>query len=527
MRPNIILFYPRLGWMDAFILDLPLSVVYAAFDCQKNGIDVRIIDQRIEGKAWRESLLAAIDSETILVGFSAMSGNPILHALEATRLVKHHHPTLATVWGGMHVTICPDEAMREPSIDFIVRGLGSLPMFQLTRCLWKGEGNLQDILGLGWKENGHIRLNEMACTAEYPPLGELRFEGLPMDRYTRFNYKDRVYSLFTSFGCPHNCRFCFAPIFWKGIKGRRWFPYAPEDVVEHVVDMVARYKVGYISLLDENFFMDLRRAEKILSDIYDRGVRVNWGIRGARIDDLDRMSDAMYALMVKVGVRQIMIGAESGSPRVLRELMKKGITPEQTIRVNKRLSQFPSITPSYNFLSGLPNETEEDMFLSVDLILQLMEDNPQASFSGMNQFIPFPGSELFNSCVEHGFTPPDTLEKWAVVDTHYNQSPAVWLDTKTHATLNAIQAALMFADRKVERELGGAGQGTGASNSRGLVLGALFSLIILGARLYRPIALFRLRRKFFKFPIDYMLIRLASSVVGKISSLGKQGAAER
>jgi len=523
LNANVVLFYPRLGWMDAFILDLPLSVIYAAHDCQKNGIEVRIIDQRIEGKAWQESLLAAIDSQTVLVGFSAMSGNPILHALEATRLVKQHHPKLATVWGGMHVTICPHEAIREPDIDFIICGLGSLPMYQLASYLATGEGDLAAIEGLGWKENGEVRQNPMGCKAEYPPLGELRLDGLPMGRYTRFNYKDTVYSLFTSFGCPHNCRFCFAPIFWKGITGRRWFPYDPDDVIEHVVGMVEKYKVGYISLLDENFFMDLKRAEKILRAVHERGVRAIWGIRGARIDDLDRMSDEMYELMVKVGVRQIMIGAESGSPRVLKHLMKKGITPEQTIRVNQRLSRFPSISPSYNFLSGLPGETVEDMYMSVDLILQLMQDNPQASFSGMNQFIPFPGSELYDSCVAHGYSPPDTLDKWALVDTHYNQGKVCWLDSKTHETLNAIQAALMFADKKAERELGGGGADDGRpKTSRGLTLNLLFKLIIFGARLYRPVALFRLRHKFFRFPLDYKLIRFASTIMSKISALQKQ-----
>lgn len=521
MNANIVLFYPRLGWMDAFILDLPLSVLYAAHDCQKNGIEVRIIDQRVEGKAWQENLLAAIDEQTLLVGFSAMSGNPIVHALEGTRLVKKHHPGLATVWGGMHVTICPHEAIREPDIDYIICGLGSLPMYQLALRLATGEGDFASIPGLGWKNSGEIRLNPLGTAADYPPLAELRFDGLPMDRYTRFNYKDTVYSLFTSFGCPHNCRFCFAPIFWKGIKGRRWFPYDADDVIEHIVTMVEKYKVGYISLLDENFFMDLKRAEKILRGVHERGVRAIWGIRGARIDDLDRMSDGMYELMVEVGVRQIMIGAESGSPRVLKDLMRKGITPEQTVRVNRRLTRFPSITPSYNFLSGLPGETVEDMYMSVDLILQLMQDNPKAGFSGMNQFVPFPGSELYDSCVRHGYSPPDSLDEWAMVDTHYNQNTVCWVDPQTQKTLQAIQAALMFADNKAERELGAAAGEGPERSSRGGVLRLLFKLIILVSRLYRPIALFRLRHKFFKFPLDYKLIRLASTIMGKISALQK------
>ena len=89
-QQNIVLFYPRLGWMDTFILDLPLSLVYVGNTCRKNGIEVRMFDQRVEGKSWKAKFLKLIDDDTILVGFSCMTGSPIIHALEATRCVKEH-----------------------------------------------------------------------------------------------------------------------------------------------------------------------------------------------------------------------------------------------------------------------------------------------------------------------------------------------------------------------------------------------------------------------------------------------------
>ena len=41
-QQNIVLFYPRLGWMDTFILDLPLSLVYVGDTCRKHGLEVRM-----------------------------------------------------------------------------------------------------------------------------------------------------------------------------------------------------------------------------------------------------------------------------------------------------------------------------------------------------------------------------------------------------------------------------------------------------------------------------------------------------
>lgn len=508
---NIVLFYPKLGWMDVFVLDLPLSVIYLAHRCQQEGIDVRIVDERVHGNAWPKAIDKAIDENTLLAGFSVMSGGPILNALEASKYVKEKYPDLPTAWGGMHVSICPESTLDSPLVDYIQCGLGSESLYLLAQHLFDGSVNKEDIPGLGWEENGEQKINPQSSLPTYAPLDELDYSCLDMKNYTRFNYNENVYTLFTSFGCPHQCRFCFAPLFWKDIKGKRWFPYDVDTVVDHIVKVVKKNNIGYISLLDENFFLDLKRAEKIFRGLLDNGVKVRWGIRGARIDDMDRMDDDFLNLMIEVGVEQIMIGAESGSQRML-DLVKKGIKVEQTLRVNRKFARFPQLKPSYNFLSGIPGETVEDLHKSVELIVQLTDENPNASFSGMNQFIPFPGSELYDECVKGGYKEPETLEDWALIDTHYNNMATPWNTPELESTLHSIQAALMFADEKTERELSGDGK-------RGFVLNSLFKFIAFGARVYRPVARYRLRKRFFKFPIDYYMIKLASTVLSKVRSL--------
>lgn len=508
---NIVLFYPKLGWMDVFVLDLPLSVIYLAHECQQNGIEVRIIDQRVHGNKWHKHLDDAIDQNTLLAGFSVMSGAPILNALEATKHVRKNSPDIPIVWGGMHVSICPSSVLESPMVDYIQCGLGSTSLYLLAQHLFDGSVAKESIPGLGWTVEGQQFINPESNLPVYAPLDELNFGSLDMSHYTRFNYDENVYSLFTSFGCPHQCRFCFAPIFWKNTKGKRWFPYDTDKVITHLIGVIKKYNIGYISILDENFFLDLKRARQVFEAIRDHGINVRWGIRGARIDDLDRADNDFIQLMVDIGVEQIMIGAESGSQRML-DLMKKGIKVEQTIRVNQKLARFPQIKPSYNFLSGIPGEQVEDLYQSAELIVRLGDDNPNASFSGMNQFIPFPGSELYEECINGGYKEPQTLEEWALIDTHYNNMATPWNTPELESTLHSIQAALMFADKKTERELSGDGK-------RGPVLNTLFKCIALGAKMYRPIARYRLRNRFFKFPIDYHLIKFASSILSKVKSL--------
>ena len=519
--PNIVLFYPRLGWMDTFVTDIPLSLIYVAHECQKNGIEVRILDQRILGQEWSKALCSAIDSETVLVGFSVMSGSPISHALNATKVVKEFNPNIPIVWGGVHVTLCHESVINDKHIDYIIRGLGSIPLYKLVRFLTNKGGSLEEIEGLGWKNNANeICINSMPCEVSYAPLSELCIDNIDLSRYMRFTYTEKVYAFFSSFGCPHKCRFCFAPIFWKDVKGRKWFPYAAKDVIEHITEVVRRYNIGYLSLLDENFFLDLKRSEEIFRGLLANDIHVRWGIRGARIDDLYRMDKKFLSLLDEIGVEQIMIGAESGSPRML-EIMRKNISVEQIVEVNKKLSMFPKIKPSYNFISGIPGETVADMYQSVDLILQMMKDNHNASFSGMNQFIPFPGSELYEKCKEYGYEEPLSLDGWAKVDTHYHRGMSPWLDRKTEDTLHSIQAALMFVDNKVARELLGESEdgSSRANESRGMVVDFLYHLIIFCSKLYKPIARFRLRHHYFGMPIDYKLIKFATVLMSRASML--------
>jgi len=508
---NIVLIYPKLGWMDTFITDPPLSLLYAAHECQKNGIDVRIIDQRILGDNCYKSIQSAITDDTLLVGFSVMSGSPILHALEISKYIKEHYPSIPVVWGGVHVTICPDSVLDSKYVDFIQCSVGSHSLYLLARYLFDGNVRLDEIPGLGWLDGDIRNINPYPNHLSYCRLNEIDLSLVNLSDYKRFNYSENVYSLFTSFGCPHKCRFCFSPIILKNVKGKHWIPYEAEDVIKHIVEIVQKYNIGYVSILDDNFFLDISRAKKILTGVYEKGVNVRWGIRGVRIDDLDKMDKDLLSHLAKVGVEQMMIGAESGSQRVLN-MIDKRICVEQIIRVNRKLSDFQQLIPSYNFLAGIPGETIEDLYLSVDLILQLHNENKNASFSGMNQFIPFPGSELYNECIKRGYVEPEKIEEWALIDTHYNNAQIPWVSPEYENILHSIQAALMFIDNKADRELSG-------KNNRKYIIDWIYSIIILSSRIYRPIAQYRLKNKYFKFSYEYLLIKYAARIMAKLQQL--------
>ena len=57
---KILLVYPPLGFVGSYVIHPPLSLVYLASQCVKNGINVEIFDCRII-RGWHQKLIGKID----------------------------------------------------------------------------------------------------------------------------------------------------------------------------------------------------------------------------------------------------------------------------------------------------------------------------------------------------------------------------------------------------------------------------------------------------------------------------------
>jgi len=44
---------------------------------------------------------------------------------------------------------------------------------------------------------------------------------------------------------------------------------------------------------------------------------------------------------------------------------------------------------------------------------RLKEENPRAVIWKINQYTPYPGTELFDLAIQNGFKPPEKFEEWS------------------------------------------------------------------------------------------------------------------
>jgi radical SAM superfamily enzyme YgiQ (UPF0313 family) len=480
---KIILLQPRCGKYDMYIRDLPLSLIcLATLLYHMDEYSVTIIDQRTDPD-WQAHLEKELQDDILMVGITAMTGEPIKHALELAEFVREKSDR-PIVWGGIHPTIMPEQTLRNEYVDYVISGKGEFAIVELAEFL-KGKRAIEDVSGLVYQgPDERIYRNPPAETFDWEMIPRIPYELVDHTKYYRSGFEGRVVSVLTSRNCPYRCAFCYNSSLKKE---ERWTAEPVELTKQNLKTLFERFNPDYISFIDDDFFFDQGRAREILEYIREQKWSVKIGFRGARVNELLQLDNAFFDLMVEVNTRHINIGVESGSPEVLKKL-RKGITPDMVVELNQRFRHYPSLIPLYNFFSGTPEETLEDIRKSTDLVLQLIRENPYCQISGFHQYTPYPGSTLYEIAKKYGFKEPDTLDGWSTMQLENNAKNCPWINKKRLKLLNIIYTTVYFVDNKY--------------NIYFLKKSVLHRLIYPLVLVYRKFARLRLRHHLTFFPIE-------------------------
>lgn len=499
---DLLLIYPPLGSFDEIVRDIPLSLIYAATDSVKQGYGVRILDLRLQQGKWKERVDEVLQQGCSLVGLSVMTGNPIRTSLAISKYIKERSP-VPIVWGGPHPTILPAQTLENEFIDFIIRDWGSRSLCALLRHLKNESVSREDILGLGYKEKGKIVLNPPHCRFEVLDYRDLPYHLVDINgtQYNRLSNGEVIFPIFTALGCPYQCSFCMSPAVYAKIQGKKWIPLSEDYVIGHIESIRQRYPFQRLQIYDDDSFIDLDRMANLLEECirrgFHRGLKIDF--RGARVNELDRMDDDYLRLLTRAHVEVLAIGVESGSERTL-ERMKKGITVEQIIRVNRKLARFPTLRPHYNFFCGVPGETYEDLLQTKELLLQLLKEHPGAYLGVGADWKPLPGSVMTDVAVkEYGLRLPQNLMEWASIDS-FDARKIVhpWYTPSFNRMIKLLQIAGALLDNKVpdfHRQMG--------------ILGFILFLLRI---LYLPFLKARLRYNFTFILVEYELKKILFSL---------------
>lgn len=510
---DALLIYPTMGNLGNMVVDLPLSIIYAATDSVKAGYDVGLVDLRCEQEDWRIVLRPLLAKKPRLVGISVMTGIPLKNARDIALFIKADYPGIPVVWGGPHVTVLP-ETIDEQYLDFLIRGYGSVPLKLLLDELAADQPDFSRVPGLSWRDNGAVVHNDRPTTHESISFRDLPYHLLDITGpgYQRAYLGRRVFPMFTAIGCPYRCSFCVHPTIYRVIAGKKWLPYPEEEVLDHMQFLKERHGASHLCIIDDTSFPDIERMRRIFNGVIERKLDLILEFRGARINEIDRMDDDFLELMADAGGRMIMVGVESCSDRILK-VMQKGITAEQIIRVNRKLARHPRITAHYNLIYGTPGETYDDLVATKNVVLKMIEDNKNAYFGFGGDWKPIPGSKMLDMAkAEYGFEEPRTMDEWIAMDSSEFKDKIrhPWYSNRHNNLIKMLQVTSFVIDDKLIKET--------KENKR-----LVFRIIRLLSSLYKPVAKFRLKHDLHQCFIEYDLWVLAMKLLPFVTGSRNKG----
>ncbi len=388
-----------------------------------------------------------------MLGMSVMPGPQVADALAVGREVRRRARDVTIVWGGYFPTQHPEPCLREPTINYVLRGYGERPFLDLIEQLGNGHAALGSVAGLcrrgtnGVSDLMATRLDERHVMLQNPradppdpnQLPEFPYHRIDMAAYARPTYLGRrTLSHHSSVGCPFTCNYCAV----TGLAGGRYHAETAERTAAVVARLVQEFGADSIQFYDNNFFVDQRRTVEICELI--RPLRLRWWAEG-RMDTLLKWSDQTWRAMADSGLAMIFMGAEAATDERLRRMHRGGtIRAGDTLDMAERCARY-GIIPEFSFVMGSPPEPAADIRTTLSLVRRIKRANPRSEII-LYLYTPVPvDGELFSAVQGCGFQFPATLDEWASdrwVSFIQRRSEMPWLPRGIHAYLRGFELTL-------------------------------------------------------------------------------------
>ncbi|MEU2248153.1 radical SAM protein [Streptomyces sp. NPDC019224] len=394
------------------LTDYTLPVIgmgYIATYAKLAGHNVGLLDAEAHGLGVEETIQLANAAGPRWCGLNLLAPTYELSA----RIAAGLNEDIRLIVGGHHAKAAPESVLVDPRMSrltALVVGEGETRV----AALLDDPARRAELPGVMWRDR---LLGTTAEGIEHDParvghwlspdingLPMLDRAFLPQDPYLAGDGR-REANMVGARGCPYDCWFCGAAVSKNPdltIRTR-----TPENILTEMHQLADGQGVSAFRFVDD-LFLGARRIIHPMMDAFtaDRvGERWVWDATG-RINVLDRESDAMLDILARSGMREVALGIESGSDRVLAE-MDKRITAGMTLRVAERLMRRGVNVKGY-FILGYPGEEPEDLAATLDHVNRLWElaDRLPGSFrASAFEFRPYPGSPVWDKLVTDGHDP--------------------------------------------------------------------------------------------------------------------------
>lgn len=386
-----------------------LGLAYIGGILRNRGYSVRILDcfaekpdqHRSSGQEseWLElgltndeiiGFIASYSPDLIGMSIPFSCQHYIGHAI--ARIIKQSFPAVPIVAGGNHVSAVP-EKIDSSCFDYRIVGEGEYPFLGLVEKLNQGSdlAETPGIYGVSKEACGYI---DDLDALPFPAIDLLPLEKL-------WKRGKRWVIMAASRGCVFDCIFCSIHTI-MGYKIRR---RSVENVIAEIKHWKKLYNVQEIYFEDDNLTTNSEWAKDLFRKIAEQRFGIRFYVRnGIRADSVDR---ELLILMKKAGFQDFMIAPETGSQRILDEVIGKRMSlkaSENAVELAHELG----LGINTFFVVGLPQETLEDIQATLEFAKHLKQKGCAGFW--ISTATPYPGTRLYKYCVEQGLIDPEAMD---------------------------------------------------------------------------------------------------------------------
>lgn len=417
------------GVFGAVITDMPLGVIsLSAYVKKFTPTQTRLIDFNIElnklndfgygsfADFFRKRLEGWVDFKPTIIGISALFTPSYQSMLEIARCCRKIFSEAVIIAGGGVATNMYGEIFRDSDcFDALCFGEGEKLLLGLVEAgdklqyleesaAWITRKKIES--GQEFRHDFIENLDEIPFF-DYDIL-DIEAYGLnsTISAYPSIAKQRGNFPVMTSRGCPHRCCFCAA----YTVHGRKMRYYSINRIREDFRRLKERYGARTIIFQDDHLMADRQRVFEILSLLNEFQMTAFFP-NSLALYALDRK---VLEALENVGLNQLVLSVESGSDRVLREIIHKPLNLSIVKRVVEDCRALGIYTDA-NILIGFPGETKQDI---EDARLFLKTIN--ANWFRINMATPLAGSEMLDICLKKNYIRGNYLEcdfKKAIVET--------------------------------------------------------------------------------------------------------------
>lgn len=380
-----------------FLLDervfMTLGILKVASVLEQSGIGVELLD--LSGVAnYLEAMWShAAATEAKIFGMTATTPQ-MLAVGKIQEVLRAARPDARLILGGPHVTLVQAAARKEHARG--APGRASRALSQLSErfdVLVAGDGEVAIFRALeadapaiidGDDPKSELFLDSAKLTELPLPARHL----VDVDSYHYSVDGVRALSLIAQLGCPFECGFCGGRL---SPSLRRVRMRSTQSVVGEIVHLHKTYGVNGFMLYDDELNVNPKMIELMAAiSAVQCELKTEFRLRGFIKSEL--FTDAQAAALYLAGFRWILVGFESGSPRILTNINKKASAADNTrcIEIARRHGLKVKALMSI----GHPGESEETVMQTHQWLLDVAPDDFDVTI-----ITTYPGTPYYDEAV--------------------------------------------------------------------------------------------------------------------------------